>query len=175
MALNCHILIGCPSSGKSYFASYIIEKDANYQIVSTDKIREKLFGNENIQGDWQLIETEIFRQIDSHIQEGKPIIYDATNAQKLWRISLLEKLSKYHNINWIGWYLTTPLDVCLAWNRKRDRTVPDDVIIKLYQSLKDFPPLQSEGFFAVYRVPFQDGRLKVDIYSGFHPFSPQPA
>jgi predicted kinase len=99
-----HILIGCPSSGKSTIAKYIINQDSNYLIISTDKMREQLFGDDNIQGDWQLIEREVFRQIDSYIQAEKPIIYDATNAKRPWRISLLQKLAKYENVNWIGWY-----------------------------------------------------------------------
>lgn len=148
----CHILIGCPGSGKSTLAKQIIQQDKNCQIVSTDTIRKQLFGDETIQGDWQLVEAEIFKQVDSYIEAGKPIIYDATNAQKSWRISLLEKLCKYDHVNWIGWYLKTPLEVCLAWNKQRDRIVPEEVIINSYQSLKDFPPLTSEGFFAIYEI-----------------------
>ena len=160
-----HILIGCPSSGKSTFAKYIINQDSNCQIISTDKIREKLFGDENIQGNWKLIEVEIFKQIDSYIQAGKPIIYDATNAKRWWRISLLTKLAKYENIKWIGWYLKTPLKVCLEWNKQRSRQVPDEVIINLYQSLRNFPPLPAEGFFAVYDIPFRDGKLEVNQFN----------
>lgn len=95
MSIISHILIGCPSSGKSTLANHIIKQNSNYQIISTDNIRKQLFGDENIQGDWQLIEAEIFKQIDSYIQGGKPIIYDATNAKRWWRISLLEKLGQY--------------------------------------------------------------------------------
>lgn len=160
-----HILIGCPSSGKSTLANHLIQQDSNYQIISSDKMRKQLFGDENIQGDWQLIETEIFKQIDSYIQAGKPIIYDATNAKRWWRISLLKKLAKYDNVNWIGWYLKTPLKVCLEWNQKRDRQVPDNVITHYYQSLRNFPPLPAEGFFAVYDIPFRDGELEINQFN----------
>ncbi len=165
MSIVSHILIGCPSSGKSTLTKYIINQDSNYQIISTDSIRKQLFGDENIQGDWQLIEAEIFKQIDSYIKAGKPIIYDATNAQRWWRISLLEKLAEYENVNWIGWYLKTPLNVCLQWNQKRSRQVPDDVITNLYQSLRNFPPLPAEGFLAVYDIPFRDGKLEVNHFN----------
>ncbi|MBF2056383.1 MAG: WYL domain-containing protein [Cyanobacterium sp. T60_A2020_053] len=160
-----YILIGCPSSGKSTLAKHIIKQDSNYQIISTDSIRKQLFGDENIQRDWQLIEAEIFKQIDSYIQVGKPIIYDATNAQRWWRMTLLEKLAEYENVNWIGWYLKTPLNVCLDWNKKRSRQVPDDVITNLYQSLRNFPPLPAEGFLAVYDIPFKDGKLEVNEFN----------
>ncbi|MDR9404229.1 MAG: AAA family ATPase, partial [Halothece sp. Uz-M2-17] len=41
----CHILIGCPSSGKSTLAASIQKANPNYQIVSTDAIRADLFGD----------------------------------------------------------------------------------------------------------------------------------
>ncbi|BAQ61672.1 hypothetical protein GM3708_2078 [Geminocystis sp. NIES-3708] len=165
MSIISHILIGCPSSGKSTLAKHIIKQDSSYQIISTDNIRKQLFGDENIQGDWQLIEAEIFKQIDSYIQAGKPIIYDATNAKRWWRISLLEKLTQYDNVNWIGWYLKTPLNICLEWNQRRKRQVPDDVITNLYQSLRNFPPLPAEGFLAVYDIPFKDDKLEVHQFN----------
>ncbi|WP_330203092.1 AAA family ATPase [Cyanobacterium sp. DS4] len=165
MSIISHILIGCPSSGKSTLANYMVKQNFNYQIISTDNIRQQLFEDENIQGDWQLIEAEIFKQIDGYIQAGKPIIYDATNAKKWWRITLLEKLTQYDNVNWIGWYLKTPLKVCLEWNQKRKRQVPDDVITNLYQSLRNFPPLPAEGFLAVYDIPFKDDKLDVNEFN----------
>jgi predicted kinase len=160
-----HILIGCPSSGKSTLANHIIKQDSNYQIISTDNIREKLFGDEKIQGNWQLIETEIFKQIDSYIQAGKPIIYDATNAKRWWRISLLKKLGQYENVNWIGWYLKTPLNFCQQWNKRRSRQVPDDVIIAMNQSLRQFSPLNAEGFFSVYEILFKQGKLDLNEFN----------
>ena len=165
MSMISHILIGCPSSGKSTLAKYIINQDSSYQIISTDNIRKQLFGDENIQGDWQLIEAEIFKQIDSYIQEGKPIIYDATNAKRWWRISLLEKLGQYEDIKWIGWYLKTPLNVCLDWNKRRSRQVPNDVIIAMNESLRQFPALNAEGFFSVYEIPFKQGKLDLNEFN----------
>jgi predicted kinase len=154
-----HILIGCPSSGKSSVAVEIANCDSNYRIVSTDKIREQLFGDETIQGDWQLIESEAFQQIQQHIEAGYPIIYDATNAKRSWRMALLQHLKQYQDIQWIGWHLQPPLDICKAWNKKRKRQVPEPVIERMYQFLKQFPPLAAEGFTAVYPVKYSQGKL----------------
>jgi len=63
----CHILIGCPSSGKSTLARAIRDADPNYQIVSTDAIRGDLFGDSTIQGNWSRIEAEVFSQIKIHL------------------------------------------------------------------------------------------------------------
>ena len=161
MILICHILIGCPSSGKSTLAAEMVNCYSNYRIVSTDKIREQLFGNETIQGDWQLIEAEVFRQIKQHLEAGQTIIYDATNAKRSWRMALLQQLKQYQDIQWIGWHLQTPLNICKAWNKQRQRQVPEAVIEQMYQSLKQFPPLAAEGFAAVYPVTYSQGSLAI--------------
>ena len=56
MSPICHCLIGLPGSGKSTFARQWVEYDPNCIIISTDTIRAELFGDETIQGDWNLIE-----------------------------------------------------------------------------------------------------------------------
>ena len=146
----CHILIGCPSSGKSTLAQEIIKNQPDYRIVSTDKIREQLFGDEIVQGNWSKVETEVFRQIDSALSDNQPIIYDATNAKRPWRMGLLNQLNQYQNIDWLGWYLQTPLNTCLQWNKNRKRNVPEAVIRRMYHALKQFPPIAAEGFATVY-------------------------
>ncbi|MCX8078546.1 MAG: AAA family ATPase [Geminocystis sp.] len=156
-----HILIGCPASGKSTLAQYLKKKQSSCEIVATDEIRKKLFGDENIQGDWPTIAKEAYQQIHELIKNGRGVIYDATNAKPSWRIELLMHLKKYEKINWIGWYLKTPLQVCLEWNRKRKRQVPDEVIIAMFLSLENYPPKREEGFFEVYEVPFLEGNLAI--------------
>jgi predicted kinase len=92
MNLLIFFLIGCPSSGKSTLTHQLINQIPNYRIISTDQIRQKLFGDESIQGNWQLIEAEIFTQIQQNLTAGNSIIYDATNAKRAWRMALLQKL-----------------------------------------------------------------------------------
>ncbi len=87
----CHLLIGCPGSGKSTFAA-LLAKQGNYKIVSTDQIREALYGDESIQGDWSAIEARVLSEIQSAIASNQPVIYDATNAKRVWRMELLMKL-----------------------------------------------------------------------------------
>ncbi|MFP4134118.1 MAG: AAA family ATPase, partial [Halothece sp.] len=142
----CHILIGCPSSGKSSLARQIQQENPHYQIISTDQIRAELFGDETIQGDWSQIDTQVYIAIDQALQAGIPIIYDATNAKRSWRMGLLEQLRQYPNVDWMGWYLKTPLETCLQWNQQRDRNVPESAIKRMSHWLKQFPPDDGEGF-----------------------------
>jgi predicted kinase len=63
-----------------------------------------------------------------YLEAGNSIIYDATNAKHEWRIDFLQKLQQDNNVQWIGWYLTTSLEICQQWNKNRKRQVPDTVI-----------------------------------------------
>ncbi len=160
----CHILIGCPSSGKSTFARAIQDTDPNYQIVSTDAIRGDLFGDSTIQGNWSRIEAEVFSQIETHLSAGYPVIYDATNAKRPWRMGLLQHLHQYSEVEWFGWHLKTPLKTCLQWNRKRQNPVPEGVIHRMLEALKIFPPIAAEGFATVYDL---NPKLKTSLIEQF--------
>lgn len=160
----CHILIGCPSSGKSTLARAIQDADPNYQIVSTDAIRGDLFGDSTIQGNWSRIEAEVFSQIETHLSAGHPVIYDATNAKRPWRIGLLQHLDQYSQVEWFGWHFKTPLKTCLQWNRKRQNPVPEGVIHRMLEALKTFPPIAAEGFATVYDL---NPKLKTSLIEQF--------
>lgn len=148
--VTCHILIGPPASGKSTLAGRLAQLNPGSVIVSTDLIREKLYGVETVQGNWSVIETEVIRQIQNALAAGRPVIYDATNAHRAWRLDLLQKLGTLADINWIGWHLATPLPQCLTWNRMRFRQVDAMIISKMYQALEDWPPVPAEGFSDVH-------------------------
>ncbi|MCP2729776.1 AAA family ATPase [Limnofasciculus baicalensis] len=143
-----HFLIGTPSSGKTTLAAFLHQLNPNSIIISTDAIRAQLFGDESIQGDWLLIEKEVLRQIAEALITGTSIIYDATNAKPEWRKSILNRVYG-ENLQWLAWHLQTPLELCLFWNQKRQRQVPNVVIEQFYNNLRDFPPQVLEGFVSV--------------------------
>ncbi|NER30489.1 MAG: WYL domain-containing protein [Symploca sp. SIO1C4] len=145
--LICHFLIGPPGSGKSTLAAALAPLD-NYRIISTDQIRETLYRNQTIQGNWSVIQQQVLSQIHQAIASHQAIIYDATNVKRVWRMELLRQLNTQTTL-WMAWHLCTPLETCLAWNRKRSRQVPEEVIVTMFKSLQDFPPLPAEGFAAV--------------------------
>lgn len=152
MSAICYILIGMPGCGKSTLAAEIAASNPAYKIVSTDQIRAELYGDASIQGSWQEIETQVLHKIHQQLTAGYSIIYDATNCQRTWRLDLLAKLAKYKNIDWVALYVQTPLEQCQLRNQKRQRPVPESVIINMAQCLELYPPTISEGFAAVYAI-----------------------
>ncbi|MBD2536539.1 WYL domain-containing protein [Nostoc flagelliforme FACHB-838] len=155
----CHFLIGIPGSGKTTFAVELA-KLGNYRIVSTDAIRQQLYGDASIQGEWSQIEEKVISEIVDAIAQGDSVIYDATNAKRIWRIDLLIKLNSSlaclvqqgEEVLWMGWYLQTPIATCKLWNQKRTRQVPDMIIENMHKSLLEFPPVAAEGFASVKEI-----------------------
>lgn len=145
-----HLLIGPPGSGKTTLALALQQHLPHSEVISTDAIRQDLYGDPAIQGNWSDIFTQVQRQFDQWMTQGKTIIYDATNAKRPWRFSVLRPfLETYPDQTWVGWHLTTPLQTCLDWNQQRDRQVPEAVIQNLYQALQTFPPEPAEGMVIV--------------------------
>jgi predicted kinase len=147
----CHMLIGPPGSGKTTLARQMHQAILNSSVISTDQIRKDLYGDETHQGQWVEIEAAIHQHVKNALELDQSIIYDATNAKRLWRMGLLRSLADL-NLTWVGWHLTTPLDTCQKWNAQRDRAVPAPVIEQMYAALQQFPPQPAEGFAAVSNI-----------------------
>ncbi|MEH1887627.1 WYL domain-containing protein [Nostoc sp.] len=158
MSAICHFLIGVPGSGKSTLANYWCQQDPNLIVVSTDAIRAEFFGDEQIQGEWQLIETTVLNRVKTAIASGHSVVYDATNAKRAWRIDILQKFASVGADTWIGWYLKVPLKECYRRNRQRQRQVDKNVIASFAQLLNQFAPIEAEGFAKVTEVKMVNGK-----------------
>ncbi len=151
-AIICHCLIGCPASGKSTLANELLRLGSAQTIISTDRIRQQLYGDEAIQGSWPDIEAEVFEQLKAALSQRIPVVYDATNAQRQRRMSLRQGFQQLSPDPWVAWHLITPLEICLGWNQNRPRQVPVEVIQQMATSLAADPPTLSEGWLAVIPV-----------------------
>ena len=149
--LLCHFLIGLPASGKSTFAHQLNQQIPDSVVVSTDTIRERLFGDATIQEDWNRVEEMVIEHIRLAISYRQIVIYDATNVSLSWRSSFLDKVSDL-NCEWIAWWIKTPPNVCKNWNKYRYRRVPNQVIDTYYQYLLESPPSIDEGFVALKEI-----------------------
>lgn len=159
--LLCHMLIGPPGSGKSILAQQMQTLIPHSQIISTDRIRQDLYGDPSHQGNWEEIEAIALREIRAATLQNHSVIYDATNAKRAWRMALLHHLTQIAP-HWIGWHLTTPRQTCQQRNQRRDRPVPPHIIDCFDQYLQQFPPLTSEGFIAVFPITPSDSLPQVE-------------
>ena len=69
------------------------------------------------------------------------------------------------HLPWTGWWLQTPLDQCLVWNRCRQRCVPEAVIREMHLSLNSLPnrPDLSEGFASLIHLNPASSQLSDQI------------
>ena len=157
--LRCHLLIGPPASGKTTLAGVLAEL-TGAQLLSTDRLRQELFGDARVQGPWGDIEALLHQRIRELVAAGVPVIVDATHARRPWRLAITQALTLPAPVEWIGWWLYTPLSTCLQWNQTRKRLVPEPVIREMAAALADpaFGPSRAEGFAAVVAVVPTHGR-----------------
>ena len=140
------LLIGLPGSGKSTLASKLVAEYPGSHLISTDAIRAQLFGSQEIQGEWLLVWRQVRQQMRQAVEQSAMAIYDATNAVRRNRREAIALAREVGFSHLIGVWLETPLSVCLDRNQRRERTVPEEVILQMHASLLNAPPTQEEGF-----------------------------
>ena len=141
------MLIGLPGSGKSTFARNRVKfyDDCNktrLEIVSSDDIREELYGTRSCQKDPAIIFEIAHERIINALEQGWEVIFDATNISRKNRASLLKKIPAYtEKFAQICW---APISTCIERDLKREFSVKADVIWKM--AYKFQMPFYDEGF-----------------------------
>ena len=132
------ILIGPPGCGKSTYA----RNKHNALVISSDKIRFELFGDESCQEDNNKVFELMRSRAHQALLEGKNVILDATNMTRKDRAAAISCRTKECSVQAI--VIFNSIDKCIANDLERDRTVGADVIMKM---LKRFQfPYFDEGF-----------------------------
>ena len=134
-------MVGLPASGKSTFSKELSEK-YNAVILSSDSIREELYGDENEQGDAKEVFELLHRRVNEYLSQGKNVVYDATNINRKRRIHLIKNEIKADE--YICYYMNSPIGMCIHNDSQRGRTVGFDVINRMYKTMQI--PIKSEGW-----------------------------
>ncbi|KAF0655147.1 kinase [Cyanobium sp. Copco_Reservoir_LC18] len=154
--LRCHLLIGAPGSGKTTLARALApllqgESGEPALVLSTDAIRADLFGDAAVQGPWDEIRELLLQRLREAVAVGRPVIIDATHARRPWRLLYTQQLQLSRPVEWVSWWLRTPLEQCKSWALRRERPVPEAVIEEFHASINHrcFQPERAEGFAAI--------------------------
>lgn len=121
------ILIGMSASGKSTWAKEFVSKNDKWCIVSRDDFRYAWQNKGVVDAKLEnLITDMVERSIESLINRGYNVIYDATNL----KASYINKIASIvrHTANVEYHIFDVPLPVAIERDSKRERKVGNDVI-----------------------------------------------
>lgn len=139
------MLIGLPGCGKSTLANKF--KDTYHKVVlSSDSIREELFGDEDEQMEPERVFATMFHRTVQALEDDFDVIYDATNINRKLRMNTLERLKKAVSKPFTAEAVVVYTDIAEVKRRNasRSRVVPEYVIDNM---LKNFElPIYGEGW-----------------------------
>ncbi len=144
------LLVGVPGSGKTTLAAKIGEK--GFTIMNADSIRKELYGDANEQGDPAQVFKLFFERMEKFMEDGTDLIIDNTNANPLHRKEILDRARKFEYGDIQLWLMDTPLNVCIARNKGRERQVSDEIVSKMHMTLsRSGRPSREEGKLVLIR------------------------
>lgn len=141
------VLIGASGSGKSTFASRHFAAEA---VVSSDRLRGELRGDEADQQATDAAFARLFEWLEARLAAGALAVVDATNVEWMRRAELISR-ARHHGRPAVAIVLDPPLALCLARNATRPRTVRAAVVRRQHDELRrSLDRLDLEGFSAVH-------------------------
>lgn len=124
--------IGPPGSGKSEWS-----KHRNLPIYSSDAIREELKLDPTKNEDNHKVFDVLHNRIIDALKRGESVIYDATNMNRKKRMTFLKKVDELGiSIFKTVVLFSTPVDICIERDSKRDNPVGKDVIWKMVNAFQ---------------------------------------
>jgi protein phosphatase len=137
------VLIGAAASGKSTFAGRQFDAAA---VISSDQLRTEAAGPTLD----DIVFAELHRRVQARLSAGLVTVVDATNTDWMWRAQLVAAARRSGRAA-IAIVFNLPLELCLARNAARSRTVPPLVIRRQVEVVTgDLDRFDLEGFAAVH-------------------------
>lgn len=163
-----YIMVGISGSGKSSVAAEMQKNNQNTVIVSSDALREELFGDYEDQDHNKEVFKEFHRRIRVNLLNNMNVIADATNLTMKSRRVILNNISDL-DVYKICYIIAKPEFWCILDNFCREHVVPTEVIdrqIKRFQI-----PFYEEGFNEIKILRNKDplvlnGQIPDNLYFG---------
>lgn len=155
------LYIGLPGSGKTTHAEetarLLREDGRNVRLLSSDAIREEIYGDANIVGNagevFGLMENRLFAHFTN--DPNSVAIYDATNLTVKGRKGLLDRIRRKFVCYFECRFVACRLSECKRRQFSRDRKVPEAVIERMVRQFQ--APFYNEGWDEITIV--EGGRL----------------
>lgn len=142
------MMVGLPASKKSTYAKKLSEKE-NAIILSSDEMRQELFGDVNHQSSNSELFQELHKRAKEHLNNGQNVIIDATNISQRRRNHFINEFKQYQKE---VVYMSAHFTDCMMADKYRERSVGLDVINRMYKQLQI--PMKEEGWDkVVYKFP----------------------
>ncbi len=140
------ILCGLPSSGKSWFAralaDYLISHIQHHSIhiLDIDKIRFELFGEEFLPENESFVRETAIMQAHEYLQSKSVTIIDDVNYYNSMRQDF-KQIAEELNQQFIIFYISTPFEICLEWNKNRKNRIKESIILNIAEKF-DVPGMK---------------------------------
>ena len=157
------MMIGLPASGKSTYARELCIKE-NAILISSDDMRQELYGDIDNQDDKSNLFQEIHRRIKNNLKQGNNVVYDATNISWKKRRQLLWDIKKINVIKEC-YFMATPYEICLKQNENRERKIPKHVIKRMYENI--YIPQYYEGWNKI-NIIYNKQDMKFNVFDLFY-------
>ena len=163
--------VGLSGSGKSTLAQDFITENRNptredkYRYLSSDRIREELYGDENCQDNPAAVfELMNQRTVDS-LAAGVSVVYDATNLSAKRRKAFIRRIKQCvkHSVIFTAVVVACPLDTCIFQDKTRKRTVGTAVIMKQLAAFQI--PTKHEGWDNII-LEYTHDRATIEAHAG---------
>ncbi len=133
------VLVGLPGCGKSTYS----ESLEGYTVLSSDMIREEIWGSADVQGNPKEVFDLLYKRMEKLFEQGENVVLDATNIKKRDR-SVALKLAEKYNQPVEAIVFTVPFDICWERNNSRERKVPMEAYTRMVRQFE--MPTEEEGF-----------------------------
>lgn len=139
------VMCGPSGSGKTSWAYIYSTLHPRTRIISTDDIREELFGDASVQANPQKVFALAHKRLKVNLSAGFNVIFDAMNLSPKDRRAIISDYKQlYPKLVCICVVPKATLEMCMERQHTRERQVPSDVVKSQFNRFQK--PTLDEGW-----------------------------